>query len=56
MMRLMLRIGLLAACYCRRTASARIEVRPGFLELRETAANVFLMTWKVPALGSIGSA
>ena len=27
------------------------EVRPGFLELRETAANAFLMTWKVPALG-----
>jgi hypothetical protein len=29
------------------------EVRPGFLELREIAANEFLMTWKVPALGSM---
>ena len=28
------------------------EVRPGFLELRAIAANVFLMTWKVPALGT----
>jgi hydrogenase/urease accessory protein HupE len=28
------------------------EVRPGFLELRATTANVFLMTWKVPALGA----
>lgn len=27
------------------------EVRPGFLELRETAPNVYQMTWKVPALG-----
>lgn len=27
------------------------EVRPGFLELRQTAPNVYLMTWKVPALG-----
>ena len=28
------------------------EVRPGFLELRAIAANLFLMTWKVPALGT----
>jgi hydrogenase/urease accessory protein HupE len=28
------------------------EVRPGFLELRAVATNVFLMTWKVPALGT----
>jgi hypothetical protein len=28
------------------------EVRPGFLELRAIAADVFLMTWKVPALGA----
>jgi hypothetical protein len=28
------------------------EARPGFLELRETVANVFLITWKVPALGA----
>jgi hypothetical protein len=27
------------------------EVRPAFLGLSETAANQFLMTWKVPALG-----
>jgi hypothetical protein len=29
------------------------EVRPGLLELREIAANDFLMTWKVPALGAM---
>lgn len=28
------------------------EVRPGFLELRETEGNMFLMLWKVPALGA----
>jgi hydrogenase/urease accessory protein HupE len=28
------------------------EVRPGFLNLRETETNVFLLTWKVPALGA----
>lgn len=28
------------------------EVRPGFLDLRETETNVFQMTWKVPALGA----
>jgi hydrogenase/urease accessory protein HupE len=28
------------------------EVRPGFLSLRETDTNVFLLTWKVPALGA----
>jgi hypothetical protein len=28
------------------------EVRPGFLDLRETEPNVFLLTWKVPALGA----
>jgi hydrogenase/urease accessory protein HupE len=27
------------------------EVRPGFLELRETTPNAYLMTWKVPSLG-----
>ena len=28
------------------------EVRPGFLNLRETEANIFVLTWKVPALGA----
>jgi hypothetical protein len=28
------------------------EVRPGYLDLTETAANLFSMTWKVPALGA----
>jgi HupE / UreJ protein len=32
--------------------AAAHEVRPGFLDLRETEANVFQMTWKVPALGA----
>ena len=50
MMRLVLRSGLLAALLTSQRLGAH-EVRPGFLELRETAANVFLMTWKVPALG-----
>jgi hydrogenase/urease accessory protein HupE len=33
------------------TAGAH-EVRPGYLELTETGANLFTMTWKVPALGA----
>jgi HupE / UreJ protein len=37
-------------CWCRERGAH--EVRPGFLELRATASNVFLMTWKVPALGA----
>jgi hydrogenase/urease accessory protein HupE len=28
------------------------EVRPGYLDLTETSANLFDMTWKVPALGA----
>ena len=28
------------------------EVRPGFLNLHETGPNVFVLTWKVPALGA----
>ena len=51
MMRLILRIGLLAALLLPAHGVGAHEVRPGFLELRETAANAFLMTWKVPALG-----
>jgi hypothetical protein len=51
MMRLVLRSGLLAALLLTSQRLDAHEVRPGFLELRETAANVFLMTWKVPALG-----
>lgn len=38
------------SCYRRRTRAH--EVRPGFLELRETEANDFSMTWKVPAFGA----
>ena len=51
MMRMILRCGLLAALLLPAQALSAHEVRPGFLELRETAANAFLMTWKVPALG-----
>jgi hydrogenase/urease accessory protein HupE len=51
MMRLVLRCGLLAALVLLSHRVGAHEVRPGFLELREIAANVFLMTWKVPALG-----
>jgi hydrogenase/urease accessory protein HupE len=51
MMRWMLSYGLLAALLLPAQGLRAHEVRPAFLELRETAANVFLMTWKVPALG-----
>jgi hypothetical protein len=51
MMRLVLRCGLLATLLLAAHGLGAHEVRPGFLELRETSANVFLMTWKVPALG-----
>jgi hypothetical protein len=42
---------LLAALLVPAGHSLAHEVRPGFLELREAAPNVYLMTWKVPALG-----
>ena len=29
------------------------EVRPGYLDLTEGAADLFAMTWKVPALGAL---
>jgi hydrogenase/urease accessory protein HupE len=51
MMRMILWCGLLAALLLPAQALSAHEVRPGFLELSETAANAFLMTWKVPALG-----
>jgi hydrogenase/urease accessory protein HupE len=51
MMRLILRFGLLAALLLLTQGLSAHEARPGFLELREATANVFLMTWKVPALG-----
>jgi hypothetical protein len=51
MRRITLWLGLLLALLPVRGVLAH-EVRPGFLELREVAANVFLMTWKVPALGN----
>src|SRR3984893_2359383 len=50
-MRVILLYGLLAALLLPAQALSAHEVRPGFLELRESAANAFLMTWKVPALG-----
>jgi hydrogenase/urease accessory protein HupE len=50
MRRIILWIGLLVGLVPVQGAFAH-EVRPGFLELRETATNFFLMTWKVPALG-----
>ena len=49
--RIALRLGLLVALLLPAQGLRAHEVRPGFLELRETAAGVFLMTWKVPALG-----
>ena len=50
MKRLVFLLGLLVVLLSAQSLRAH-EVRPGFLELRETATNVFLMTWKVPALG-----
>jgi hypothetical protein len=41
---------LLAALFLPLHAFAH-EVRPGFLELRETQAGLFSMTWKVPGRG-----
>ena len=29
------------------------EVRPGYLELRQTAANTYAVLWKVPAVGDM---
>jgi hypothetical protein len=42
MMRVILRCGLLAALLLPAQALSAHEVRPGFLELRETAANVMV--------------
>ena len=44
---------LFAAAVASSQNAAGHEVRPGFLDLRETESNVFLMTWKVPALGAL---
>jgi hypothetical protein len=48
-------VGILMAVLCATVippeGAAAHEVRPGFLDLRETEANVFQMTWKVPVLG-----
>jgi hydrogenase/urease accessory protein HupE len=49
--RLSLQLSLLALLLLPAAKVLAHEVRPGFLELRETAANFYLMTWKVPALG-----
>jgi len=47
----LLLLALLGAMLTPCSASAH-EVRPGYLDLTETAANLFSMTWKVPALGA----
>jgi hypothetical protein len=52
MTRVVVLFGLLVAVLLPVQSGRAHEVRPGFLELRATAANVFLMTWKVPALGA----
>jgi hydrogenase/urease accessory protein HupE len=52
MTRVVVLLGLLAAALLPIQSTRAHEVRPGFLELHATAANVFLMTWKVPALGT----
>ena len=52
MMRACVLFGLLVVLLLTSHRAGAHEVRPGFLELRATAAGDFLMTWKVPALGS----
>jgi len=49
--RRLLLLALLGAMLAPRPAGAH-EVRPGYLDLTETSANLFDMTWKVPALGA----
>jgi hydrogenase/urease accessory protein HupE len=44
-------LALLGAVLAVNSAGAH-EVRPGYLDLTETSANLFDMTWKVPALGA----
>ncbi len=51
MIRIALRLALLAVLLLVGRASSAHEVRPAFLDLSETTQNLFLMTWKVPALG-----
>jgi hydrogenase/urease accessory protein HupE len=51
MIRIALRVGLIAVLLLAARGTSAHEVRPAFLELSETTANQFLMTWKVPALG-----
>jgi hypothetical protein len=51
MIRIALRVCLIAVLLAAARGTSAHEVRPAFLELSETAANQFLMTWKVPALG-----
>jgi hypothetical protein len=51
MIRIALRIVLMVVLLVAARGASAHEVRPAFLQLNETAANQFLMTWKVPALG-----
>lgn len=51
MRRLLLPLNLLVLLLLPATIALGHEIRPGFLQLRETAPNFYLMTWKVPALG-----
>jgi hypothetical protein len=51
MIRLALQVVLLTVLLLANQGSNAHEVRPAFLDLSETTPNLFLMTWKVPALG-----
>jgi hydrogenase/urease accessory protein HupE len=51
MKRLVVLFGLLASLAAAPSTARAHEVRPGYLELRETEPGLFAMTWKVPALG-----
>lgn len=51
MIRAALRLAVLAVVLLAARGSSAHEVRPAFLDLSEVTPNLFLMTWKVPALG-----
>jgi HupE / UreJ protein len=51
MIRVALRLAVLAVLLLASRGLSAHEVRPAFLDLSETTPNLFLMTWKVPALG-----
>lgn len=46
-------IALLVAVFCACATAQAHELRPAFLDMQETAPNVFAVVWKVPAAGDM---